>query len=147
MRCNVPLKELTKVNTGIGVGIKIHKFVDANGKDVFLPCVSYYLSTTYVRLFSPQTYDHLHGAHSIIKVFNVQVVMKNHNLIIPINRQEANLCIIYNFYLTSAQNKCHGTLLILGMVFIILGYLGLFGYLISYIYISGTEGQVMLLKF
>ena len=68
--------------------------------------------------FSPQNYHQLHYALSIIKVFNVKTVLNNHNIVIPINRQEANFTTIYNYYVTSAQNKCHGPLLILGMEFI-----------------------------
>ena len=37
VKCNNPLKDDTKDNTVIGIGTTIHKFVDANGKDVFLP--------------------------------------------------------------------------------------------------------------
>ena len=39
VKCNTPLKDATKDNTVIGIGITIHKFVDANGKYVFLPSV------------------------------------------------------------------------------------------------------------
>ena len=67
VKCNTPVKDVTKFNTAIGIGTTIHKFVDANGKYVFLPCISYHLPTTDVRLFSPQTYHQLHGTHSIIK--------------------------------------------------------------------------------
>ena len=98
VKCNIPLKDITKVNTAIGVGTTIHKFVDANGKDSFIPCISYHLPTTDVRLFSPQTYHQLHGAHSIIKGFNVKMVLNKHNIVIPIKIQEDNLPIIYNYY-------------------------------------------------
>ena len=93
MKCNTPVKDVTKDNTVIGIGITIHKFVDANGKYVFLPSVYYHLPNTDVQLFSPQTYNHLHGDHSIIKGFNVKMVLKNHNIVIPINIQEPNLWI------------------------------------------------------
>ena len=33
---NTPVKDVTKVNTVIGIGTTIHKFVDANRKYVFL---------------------------------------------------------------------------------------------------------------
>ena len=33
---NITVKDVKKVNTIIGIGIKIHKFVDTNGKYVFL---------------------------------------------------------------------------------------------------------------
>ena len=72
VKCNTPVKDVTKDNTIIGIGTTIHKFVDANGKYVFLPCISYHLPTTDVRLFSPKTYHHLRGAHYIIKGSNVK---------------------------------------------------------------------------
>ena len=36
-KCNIPVKKITKVNTIIGFRTTIHKFVDTNGKDLFLP--------------------------------------------------------------------------------------------------------------
>ena len=80
-----------------------------------------------MRLFSPQNYRQLHGAHSIIEGFNVKMLLNNHKIVILINRQDANLPIIYNSYVTSAQNKRHRQLLRLGMDFIGLGSLDLFG--------------------
>ena len=121
------MKDVTKVNTAIGIGTTINNFVDANGKDVFLTCIYYHLPTTDVRLSSQQNYHPLHSLQSIIKEFNVQMILKNHNIFIPINRQEANLTIIYNLYVTSAQNKHHGPLLRLGMSFIGLDSLDFFG--------------------
>ena len=80
MKCNTPVKGVTKENTVIGIGTTIHKFVDANGKYVFLNFIYYHLPTTDVQLLSPQTYHNTHGAHSNIKLFNVQIVLKNHNI-------------------------------------------------------------------
>ena len=37
VRYTIPLKDIIKVNTGIVIGTTIRKFVDENGKDVFLP--------------------------------------------------------------------------------------------------------------
>ena len=93
-----------------------------------------------MRLFSRQAYHQIHGAHYIIKGFNVKMVPKNHNIVIPINRQEANLLIIYNSYVTSEKKKRHGPLLRLGMAFIGLDYLDLFGNLRKDTDSSGTEG-------
>ena len=68
------------------------------------------------------------------------MVPKKHNILIPINIQEDNPPIIYNYYVTSAQNKRHGTLLRSGMAFIGLDYLDFLGDLITDIDRSGTEG-------
>ena len=72
--------------------------------------IYYHLPTTDVWLFSTQKYHKLYIPHNIIKGFNVKMVLNNHNIIIPINRQEAKLTIIYNYYVTSAQKKRHGPL-------------------------------------
>ena len=133
------LRMFTKFNTVIGIGTTIHKSVDVNGKYLLLPWISYYLQTTDVRLFYKKTYHNLHGAHSIIKSFNVKIVLKNHNVAIPINRKEANLPIIYNPNVTSAQNKRHGSLLRSGMSFIGLDSLDLFVGIRTDIDSSGTE--------
>ena len=50
-KCSIPVKDIKKVNTFIGIGTTIHRFVDANGKYVFLPCISYHLPTTDVQLY------------------------------------------------------------------------------------------------
>ena len=36
-KCNIPVNNITKVITVVGFRTTIHKFVDTNGKDVFLP--------------------------------------------------------------------------------------------------------------
>ena len=55
------------------------------------------------------------------------MLLKNHNIDVPINIHEDNLPIIFNYYVTSVQNKRHGPLLRLGIVFIGLDSLDLFG--------------------
>ena len=90
VKCNTPVKYIIKVNTVIEIGTTIQKFVDANGKYLFLPCISYHLPTTDALLFSPQKHHQLHGSHSIIKGLNVQMALKKHNSVIPINIQEPN---------------------------------------------------------
>ena len=144
MNFDIPVKGVTKFNAVIGIGTTIHKFVDANVKDVFLPWIYYHIPTTYVRLFSPQTHHQMHGAYYVIKLFNIKMVLKSHNIAIPINRQEANLPIIYHSYMNSAQKKRRGTLFISGMEVIGLDYLGSFGSIVTDVYSSGTEGEVIL---
>ena len=73
VKCDIPVKDVTKVNKVIGIGTTIHKFVDTNGQSVFLPCISYHLPITDVRLFSPQTYHQLQGAQSIVRDCHVEM--------------------------------------------------------------------------
>ena len=58
VECDIEVCVVTKVNMVIGIGTTLHKFVDAagNGNNIYLPCVSYHLPSTDVRLFSPQVY-------------------------------------------------------------------------------------------
>ena len=65
---------------------------------------------------------------------------KNHNIDVPIDRQEYNFPTVYNYYVTSAQKKRHGPLLRLSMAFISLDYLDLFGDLRADEESSRTEG-------
>ena len=62
--CAIPVRDVTKVNTVIGIGTTLHKFTDTKGFPVYLPCVSYCLPQTDVHLFSPQTYHQMHGGFS-----------------------------------------------------------------------------------
>ncbi len=54
MECDIPVWDVTKVNKVIGIGTTLHKFMDTDGKPVFLSCVSYHLPQTDVCLFSPK---------------------------------------------------------------------------------------------
>ncbi len=54
VECKIDVRDITKVNKVVGIGTTLHKFVDNNDNHVYLPCVSYHLPTTDVRLFSPQ---------------------------------------------------------------------------------------------
>ncbi len=74
VECDIPVWDVTKVNKVIGIGTTIHKFTDISGNPVFLPCVSYHLPQTEVRLFSPQTYHQMHGGYS--KVYGQSIKMK-----------------------------------------------------------------------
>jgi len=64
VKCKIPVRDVTKVNTVVGIGTTLHKFTDINGNPVYLPCFSYHLPETDVRLFSPQTYYQMHGGYS-----------------------------------------------------------------------------------
>ncbi len=64
VECDIPVPDVTKVNKVIGIRTTNHKLTNINGNPVFLPCVSYHLPQTDVRLFSPQTYHQMHGGYS-----------------------------------------------------------------------------------
>jgi hypothetical protein len=50
----------------IGVGTVMHKFQATNGKDIFLPAVSFHLPTADIRLVSPQSYHQQWGGYSLV---------------------------------------------------------------------------------
>ena len=54
--CDIPVKDISKVNWVIGVGTVMHKFQATNGKDIFLPGVSFHLLAANIQLMSPQSY-------------------------------------------------------------------------------------------
>jgi hypothetical protein len=54
--CDIEICDVTKVNKVIGVGTTLHKFINVAGNNIYLPCVSYHLPSTDIRLFSPQVY-------------------------------------------------------------------------------------------
>jgi hypothetical protein len=64
VKCDIPVRDVTKVNKVIGIGTTLHKFTNTEGKPVILPCVSYHLPQMDVRQFSPQTYHQMHDGYS-----------------------------------------------------------------------------------
>jgi hypothetical protein len=63
---DIDIRDVMKVNKVIGIGTTLHKFVDVAGNNVYLPCVSYHLPSTDIRLFSPQVYHQTYGGHSVV---------------------------------------------------------------------------------
>ena len=37
VKCQIPVRNVTKVNTVVGIGTTLHKFTDMNGNPVYLP--------------------------------------------------------------------------------------------------------------
>ncbi len=89
VECEIDVCDITKVNKVFGIGAMLHKFVDNNGNHVYLPCMSYHLPTTDVRLFSPQIYHQLHGGHSVVN--GNEVVMNSCFDLVSVQ------CLEYNF--------------------------------------------------
>ena len=46
VKCDIPFKEVTKVNTVIKIITTLHKFIESNGQDILLPYISYHLTQT-----------------------------------------------------------------------------------------------------
>jgi hypothetical protein len=108
VECDIKVKDVTKVNTVIGIGTTISKFKDAKGADIFLPCVSYHLTTTDVRLFSPQTYHQMHGGTSEVRANEVIMHLDDHDVVIPIDRDGVNLPIVKDSWVSSQEKARYG---------------------------------------
>jgi hypothetical protein len=109
VKCEINVCDITKVSKVVGIGTTLHKFVDNNSNHVYLPCVSYRLPSTDVRLFSPQIYHQLHGGHSVVN--GDEVVMKfckeGALISIPIDRNTTNLPIVHNSFVSKKVKREH----------------------------------------
>jgi hypothetical protein len=63
--CDIPVKDISKVDRVIGVSTVKHKFQATNGKDIFLPGVFFHLPTADIRLMSPQSYHQRWAGYSL----------------------------------------------------------------------------------
>ena len=91
VKCDLPAKDMPKMNRVIGIVTNIHKFIDSNGQYIFLPCISYHLTQTYVRLFSPHTYHQMHSGKSLVQGNQVTMKLSNDRIHIPIDLCETIL--------------------------------------------------------
>ncbi len=111
VECEIDVCDIPKVNKVVGIGTTLHKFVDNNDNHVYLPCVSYHLPMTNVRLFSPQIYHQLHGGHSVVN--GDEVVMKflkeGASISIPIDRNATNLSVVYNSFVFEKVKREHAS--------------------------------------
>ena len=85
VRCGILVNDATNINRVIGIGYTLHKLINSNGKEVFLPCVSYHLNQTGVLLFSPQTYYHVHAVYYEVYYCRVSMNLTYHRIHINID--------------------------------------------------------------
>ena len=111
VECDIDVHDVTKVNKVIGIGTTLHKFVDVAGNNVYLPCVSYHLPSTNIRLFSPQVYHQIYGGHSVVN--GNEVVMRvceegcPITIAIPVDRDGTNLPVVRNSFMSEKIKKKH----------------------------------------
>ena len=96
---------MTKINRVIRIGTTLHKFKIYQGKYIFLPLVLYHLPQTDVQIFSPQTYHQMNGVHSLPNGDAVEMHCKGNRVVIPIQREQASLPIVYNSFLSSKEKN------------------------------------------
>ena len=97
--------DVTNINLLIGIVTTLHKFQNDQGKDIFLPSVSYHSTQTYVQLFYPQIYHQMHGGHSSLNGDAVEMHFKGNRVVIPIRREQSNPLILYNYFVSSKEKK------------------------------------------
>jgi hypothetical protein len=103
--CTIPVRDVTKVNTVIGIGTTLHKFTNTKGLPVYLPCVSYHLPKTDVRLFSPHVYHQMHGGYSEVHGYCIKMLLKTSEIQIPIVKEKHNLPVVFDSFASSRVKK------------------------------------------
>ena len=96
LKCDIMVKYVNKLNRSIGVVITLHKFIKSNGQDILLLCISYHLTETYVRIFSPQTYHQMYGGHYILQRNQVTMLFTFHSIHIPVYLVGTKLPVFHN---------------------------------------------------
>ena len=104
VKCDLPVKYVTKANRVIGIGTTHHRLIDRNGQYIFLPCISYHLTQTDVRLFSPHNYHQMHGGNSVVKGNQVTMQLLNHRIHIPIDFVGKILQVFHHLFVDYHQN-------------------------------------------
>ena len=108
VKCDILVKDVTKVNRVIGIGITLHKFIKRNVQDIFLPCISYQPTQTDVRLLYPQTYHQLKGVHYVVQGNQVIMHLPFHRIHIPVDLGGTNLPVVYNSFVNEHQKRAIG---------------------------------------
>jgi hypothetical protein len=105
VKCDIAVKDVTKVNKVIGIGTTLHKFTDTNGLPVYLLCVSYHLPETDIRLFSPQTYHQIHGGYSEVYGDCIKRLLKTSTIEIKIVREQHNLPAVFDSFVPEKEKR------------------------------------------
>ena len=111
---SIPVKDISKTNTVLGIGTVMYKLKATNGDELLVPGLSYYLPECDIRLMSPQVYHKLYGGCSIVdgeKVdwrLNKQVDMDHvHRIEIPMDK-DTNLPMMFNVSCTDEERATIG---------------------------------------
>ena len=115
VECDIPVRDVTKVNRVIGIGTTLHKFTDIDGNPVFLPCVSYHLPQTDVHLFSPQTYHQMHGGYLEVYAESIQMKLRTSTISITIEQGLTNLPVVHDSFVSEKAKRGLGPLMRSGL--------------------------------
>jgi hypothetical protein len=115
VECDNPVQDVTKVNKVIVIGTTLHKFTNTDSKPVFLPCVSYRLPQTVVRLFSPQINHQMHGGYSKVYAQSIQMKMCTSTISITIKQGLTNLPVVHDSFISEKGKHGLGPLMHSGL--------------------------------
>ena len=104
MECQIPVNDTTRPNMVVGIRTTLHKFI-VDGDPVYLPCLSYHLSTAEIRLLSPQTHHTLYGGHSIVFGDRVVKMIDNLSINVEIDASKGNVPMVYDCACTPEEIK------------------------------------------
>ena len=105
MKCDIPVKDVTKVKRVIGIRNTLYKSTESNGQDIFLPCISYHLTRKHVCLLSPHTYYQMHSGHCVLQGNQVTMQYPCHRIHIPVDIGGTNLLVVHNLFVTLHQKR------------------------------------------
>ena len=108
VRCDITVKEVTKLNRVIGIVTTLHKFIEINGQDIFLPRIYYHLTQTDVNLFSPKIYHKSYVGNSLVHWNQVTIRLPFHRIHITVDLGGTNLPVLHNSFVTENQNRAFG---------------------------------------
>ena len=105
--CSIPVNDIARTNTVIGIGTTLHKF-KVDGEDIFMACLSYHLPLADVRLFSPQTFHTLYGGHSTVFGDKVEMFIESLCIGVGINRETSNVSMVFDCWVSPEEMREHG---------------------------------------
>ena len=105
IECDITVKDTTKVNGVIRITTHLNKFIESNVHDIFLPCISYHLTQTYVQPLLPQNYHQMLGSHSVLHGNQVTMPLPFNRIHIPVDISGTNLQLVNNSYVTEHKNR------------------------------------------
>ena len=71
----------------------------------------------------------MHGGHSVVYDFQVEMVFMDQNIVIPIDKQKGNLPVVQNYLLKSKENNLYVSQLRCALDYLIFRELNFFGYI------------------
>jgi hypothetical protein len=105
--CSITINDIARTNQVVGVGTTLHKF-QHEGRDIFIPCLSYHLPTANIRLFSPQTFHTIYGGHSTVNGDRVEQYIDHLRIRVDINNHGSNVPMVYGCHVSPQEMKEHG---------------------------------------